>query len=111
MSDRCQQKHPDGRQCVLATGHEGKHRLTTESVAHACHWPGCRREVPPAMWGCKSHWFMLPKYLRDAIWRTYVPGQEITKTPSREYLDAADNVQQWIKNNIKPEMRGQKNAT
>lgn len=48
------------------------------------------------MWGCKRHWFKLPKFLRDWIWATYVPGQEITKTPSDEYLEAADAVQQWI---------------
>jgi len=29
---------------------------------------------------------MLPKKLRDAIWREYVPGQEITKTPSDAYV-------------------------
>lgn len=48
------------------------------------------------MWGCKPHWFRLPKKHRDAIWATYVPGQEITKTPSLEYLEAARVVQHWI---------------
>lgn len=48
------------------------------------------------MWGCKPHWFKLPKALRDAIWKTYVPGQEITKTPSQQYLFAARLVQGWI---------------
>lgn len=64
---------------------------------HTCHWPGCGKQVPPAMWGCKSHWFALPKALRDRIWRTYQIGQEVTKTPSSEYMDAADAVQQWIR--------------
>ncbi|MEZ2297293.1 hypothetical protein [Variovorax sp. RCC_210] len=64
--------------------------------AHTCHWPGCATEVPPAMWGCRKHWFTLPKALRDDIWRTYRPGQEITKTPSDAYMDAAHAVQQWI---------------
>lgn len=63
---------------------------------HTCHWPGCKRQVPPKMWGCKSHWFTLPKKLRDRIWASYVPGQEITKTPSREYVAAAHAVQEWI---------------
>jgi hypothetical protein len=27
---------------------------------------------------------------------TYVPGQEITKTPSSEYITAAKAVQEWI---------------
>lgn len=63
---------------------------------HTCHWPGCPREVPPKMWGCTQHWFKLPKMLRDLIWATYVPGQEISKTPSAAYLDAAHKVQDWI---------------
>jgi hypothetical protein len=68
-------------------------------MSHHCHWPTCKREVPPAMWGCKPHWFRLPKYLRDKVWAAYVPGQEITKTPSRQYIDVAHEVQDWIKAN------------
>lgn len=63
---------------------------------HACHWPDCRAQVPPAMWGCKRHWFMLLKSLRDKIWKTYQPGQEIAGNPSKEYLLAAEEVQSWI---------------
>lgn len=63
---------------------------------HTCHWPTCNKQVPPKMWGCKKHWFKLPKELRDEIWRTYHPGQEITKTPSDDYLAAARQVQEWI---------------
>jgi len=63
---------------------------------HGCHWPGCREQVPPAMWGCKKHWFMLPKYLRDKVWAAYAPGQEIDFTPSAEYLAVAEEVHQWI---------------
>jgi hypothetical protein len=32
---------------------------------------------------------MVPKALRRAVWATYVAGQEVTKTPSAEYLKAA----------------------
>lgn len=63
---------------------------------HHCHWPGCDKQVPPAMWGCYSHWKALPKYLRDAIWAAYNPGQERNWTPSREYLEVAQMVQDWI---------------
>jgi hypothetical protein len=63
---------------------------------HTCHWPGCTKAVPPAMWGCKPHWFKLPKPLRDAVWNAYVPGQEISKTPSAKYLAVAALVQGWI---------------
>jgi hypothetical protein len=64
---------------------------------HHCHWPGCDKQVPPAMWGCEPHWFKLPKALRDRIWRTYAPGQEVDLTPSAEYLKVADDVQRWIR--------------
>lgn len=48
------------------------------------------------MWGCREHWFKLPKPLRDQVWREYRPGQEITKTPSVRYLAVAALVQGWI---------------
>jgi hypothetical protein len=63
---------------------------------HICHWPACGKRIPPRKWGCREHWFRLPKRLRDLIWKTYVPGQEISKTPSRAYLAAAREVQEWI---------------
>lgn len=64
---------------------------------HHCHWPGCTQSVPPAMWGCKEHWFKLPSRLRVKIWKTYEPGQEVTRTPSKEYIAVAREVQDWIK--------------
>lgn len=64
---------------------------------HHCHWPGCKEQVPPAMWGCRRHWFMLPPYLRNKVWEAYQPGQEIRRTPSREYVQVAREVQRWIK--------------
>lgn len=89
---------------------DGKPRPTkAEKVAHVkkqvqtrehhCHWPGCAEQVPPAMWGCKKHWFQLPKRLRDAIWAKYVPGQEARMDPSDEYLEVAWEVQKWIAEN------------
>lgn len=63
---------------------------------HACHWPGCTKQVPPAMWGCKDHWFALPPGLRAKVWRAYVPGQETTMTPSAAYVAVAKEVQAWI---------------
>lgn len=69
-------------------------------MSHTCHWPTCTKPVPPAMWGCKMHWFKLPKYLRDKIWLTYRSCQEITKDPSDEYLLAAREVRRWIDGEI-----------
>lgn len=63
---------------------------------HECHWEGCTKQCPPAMWGCRDHWFRLPKNLRDLIWRTYRPGQEKDLSPGAEYIEAAKEVRQWI---------------
>lgn len=71
-------------------------RRQPQTRNHHCHWPGCEKQVPPAMWGCKSHWFKLPSILRAKIWRTYRPGQEVTMTPSAEYVAVAREVQEWI---------------
>jgi hypothetical protein len=67
-----------------------------QTRSHHCHWPGCTKQVPPAMWGCREHWYALPKDLRDRIWRAYRPGQEIDQRPSREYVQVARDVQAWI---------------
>ena len=69
---------------------------------HACHWPGCEKQVPPAMWGCTQHWYALPKPLRDRIWRAYRPGQENDLKPSATYLEVARDVQAWIREREKP---------
>lgn len=66
---------------------------------HHCHYPGCGKPCPPAMWGCTACWYKLPKFLRDRIWRAFKPGQEKTKTPSREYVKVAKEVQAWIEKN------------
>lgn len=58
-------------------------------MPHTCHHPRCTTRVPEKMFACRLHWYSLPKSLRDRIWATYVPGQEITKTPSGDYLNAA----------------------
>jgi len=63
---------------------------------HECHWPGCTKQVPPAMWGCKAHWYVLPAELRREIWRCYRPGQEADLHPSAAYIAVARQVQQWI---------------
>lgn len=68
---------------------------------HTCHWPDCNKQVPPAMWGCKTHWFKLPATIRREIWLTYKPGQEVNMTPSQAYLSAADKAEKWIKENAK----------
>jgi hypothetical protein len=66
-------------------------------VAHTCHAHGCAVAVPPKMFMCRTHWFKLPKGMRTAIWAEYVPGQEVTKTPSAAYLVVANMAINWLR--------------
>jgi hypothetical protein len=63
---------------------------------HTCHAMGCDVTVPPRMFMCRRHWFSLPKAMRDAIWRAYVPGQEQRKDPTSEYLRVALDAVRWL---------------
>jgi hypothetical protein len=53
---------------------------------HLCHATDCQREVPPAKFMCPKHWHALPDRMQRAVWGAYVPGQEIRKDPSAQYL-------------------------
>ena len=57
-------------------------------MSHVCHATRCKISVPPAMLMCKRHWFMVPKRIRDEVWRTYRTGQEVDKNPSETYMVA-----------------------
>lgn len=58
-------------------------------MKHKCHAVNCSAEVPPKMLMCLRHWRMVPKSLQDRVWATYRSEQEIAKTPSQNYLQAA----------------------
>ena len=64
-------------------------------------WPDCAVNVPPRMWGCREHWFKLPRGHRDAITRAYVPGQGVgdwsaayaeAQQAAEDYANAHDRV-------------------
>ena len=59
-------------------------------MSHHCHARGCEANVPPRMLMCLRHWRMVPQQLKQAVYRLYVPGQEVRKDPTRGYLAAAD---------------------
>jgi hypothetical protein len=50
-------------------------------LSHHCHWPGCDKEVPPKMWGCKTCYLKVLE-IKSGL------RQEITKDPSDEYMKA-----------------------
>ena len=71
-------------------------KAAKQTRKHECHWPGCKEQVKPALWGCKNHWFRLPERLRNRIWATYSSGQEETGKVSPAYVHVAREVQEWI---------------
>lgn len=85
-----------GIKALVRVGADGRFEVRREVGVHICHWPGCGKTVPARLWGCREHWFALPKRIRDRIWEFYRPGQEVTKTPSADYLAAAREAQEWI---------------
>lgn len=56
---------------------------------HICHAINCETPCPPRHLMCARHWRMVPRNLQLDVWAMYEPGQETTKTPTPEYLDAA----------------------
>ena len=71
-------------------------RNQPQTREHECHWPGCPKQVPPAMWGCRAHWYSLPLEIRNKIWAVYRPGQEVDIHLSKTYVAAAREAQKWI---------------
>lgn len=65
-------------------------------TAHHCHARNCREAVPPKMFMCRRHWYMVPKALRDAVWAAYVPGQENRKDPTSRYLVIAETAISYV---------------
>jgi hypothetical protein len=75
-------------------------RRQGQTRAHPCHWPGCAAQIPPALWGCATHWRQIPAALKTKLLAAYHPGQENwregAERPSRAYLEVAMEVRQWI---------------
>lgn len=79
--DKCRgQTPPPGARCRYCSRHG-------PTPPHRCHAIGCEVAIPPRLLMCKRHWFMVPPDIRARVWDEYVPGQEIRKDPTDEYLD------------------------
>jgi hypothetical protein len=64
-------------------------------MLHGCRWPGCRRRVPITKWGCRGHWFRLPKRLRELICLTYRVGP-VSHETRRARRDTERQVRGWL---------------
>jgi hypothetical protein len=58
----------------LGRGPRGQ--LTTlRSGADHCAVPHCDNQIDPSRLMCRTHWYMVPKNLRDRVWATWRSGQ------------------------------------
>lgn len=73
---------------------EATRRLTNPQ--HTCHARGCNVKTKPKMFMCLKHWRMIPQHMQDELWAVYVPGQEIRKDPSREYIEVAMRLVRYV---------------
>jgi hypothetical protein len=67
-------------------------------MKHTCHARGCPVSTLPKYFMCRRHWAMLPKEMRDAVWREYHQGQEVRKDPTPEYLEVTREAINWLWN-------------
>ena len=79
---RCYDEHdpPVRARCRLCG------RIAGPAPRHTCHAEGCNAPVPPRMLMCLRHWRLVPRDLQRRVWAEYVPGQEIRKDPTDEYM-------------------------
>lgn len=57
---------------------------------HNCPWPGCSQRVPRHLWGCKAHWYRVPRELRNqctSAWRSGSLG---------EHMEALEAIDDWL---------------
>ncbi len=40
-----------------------------------CPVPGCRAQIDPSRLMCRSHWYVVPKHIRDQVWATWRSGR------------------------------------
>lgn len=64
-------------------------------VGHRCPWPGCAVVVAADLWGCKAHWYEIPRALRQKLWAAYQSGQGVA-TASDDYRAASAAIDAWI---------------
>jgi hypothetical protein len=64
------------------------------SNKHTCHWPGCKIRIPVHSPICDYHWNILPKHIRDLMFRHYKSSNYRAK-PNTEYLEAYNLARDW----------------
>lgn len=58
-------------------------------MKHHCHALNCTNEVAPKLLMCRRHWAMVDKKIQAQVYGSYHCGQESSKRPTKEFLQAA----------------------
>ena len=75
-----------GRELPAGRGRGPGSNLTAEpQSAYRCPVSGCREQLDPSRLMCRSHWYQLPRQLRDLVWATWRSGEGAL---SSEHLEA-----------------------
>lgn len=51
-----------------------------------CPHPDCKTQKPREQYACRSHWFSLPKNIRDKIWSGYRSSAEKWVSADKEAM-------------------------
>jgi hypothetical protein len=43
-------------------------------MSHRCPGPDCEAQVPDHMLMCRTHWYQVPRSLRNAVWKAWRDG-------------------------------------
>lgn len=94
---RCGTVFKDGTVCGgTKADHVRREMRRGPTPGHDCHWPGgCHVQTAAAQFCCTKHWRMIPRPLQQKVWRAYRIGQEISKTPTREYMEVMREIKAW----------------
>ena len=79
----------DGRTIAQLTagrgrGPGGQSRASSQRKGR-CPICGCYEEIDSSRLMCRTHWYLVPKDLRDGVWATWRSGQGVS---SRDHEDA-----------------------
>lgn len=49
----------------------GQPRRRRHGIYHGCPIKGCPADIPSRLLMCRDHWYLVPRELRDEVWRTH----------------------------------------
>jgi hypothetical protein len=78
-----------GSTAAAVTGGRGRgprgQQATLPHRASRCPIPGCSSRIDSSRLMCRSHWYLVPREVRDQVWATWRSGQAAF---SRDHQDA-----------------------